>query len=156
MAEYKSRISFRDGDLSILLDYEGIVTKESEEGFKKYFQWRFSEKAGRPVSADEIETRPKAGDKTKFSSTVTFSHDRCKPNTNHKEFLEILKSHAPYVLPRLAEDLTAYKRKHFGSSSYHETKLIDEALEQINQVTSDQTGNKPPIIRSVIDDRNKS
>ena len=58
MKNYKSKIKFENDALCVKVEHPHAWTREDEESSLRYFQWRFSKMAGRPVSKDEIKIVP--------------------------------------------------------------------------------------------------
>ncbi|MFH1636996.1 MAG: hypothetical protein ABIB71_01060 [Candidatus Woesearchaeota archaeon] len=105
--KYRSTIKFKKDLLEISISYERAITREDMESYLDYYQWRFSQKTGKPVPREEIIVSPKAGELIEEATLfiVTVGHPLYVG-------LSFVHQRAPYVLPKLIEDLRQYREKY--------------------------------------------
>lgn len=112
--------------LDVKVGYEHPRTQEDVDRDLDYYQWRFSQKLGKEVHRDEIEVDP-AGVMVK--GTTGFIKKLGKPLYIG---LDVLHQTAPYVLPRLIEDLRNYEAdQNLGDK---ETILIKETITGLKKI----------------------
>jgi hypothetical protein len=116
--------------LDVKVGYEHPRTQEDVDRDLDYYQWCFSQKAGREVPRDEIEV-----DSTGImvKGTTGFIKKLGKPLYIG---LDVLHQEAPYVLPKLIEDLRNYEAdQNLGDK---ETILIKEVIAGLKGIVNNK------------------
>ena len=138
---YKSEIevSTLEGEtepsLGIVIYYNRYRTEDNVEKDLDYYQWRFSQKAGKEVPRDEIKVAP--------AGTIqdVETHFRKKLGEPVYSGLDWVYWEAPYVLPKLVEDLEQYETEHDLEDI--ETTLIRETIDGLNEIINSK---KKPVM----------
>ncbi len=124
--KYASTIKLRKSSLDIEVSYECRVTEEEEERMRDYYQWRFSQRAGRQVPREEIKVKPVKGD---LQELITYFRVKLKEPV-HTALL--VQEKAPYVLPLLIGDLRKYREEH--NLRGYKAKLVRHAIKGLAKI----------------------
>ncbi len=127
--KYNSNIKFRKGCLDITASYECPVTRKEVEEALDYYQWRLSEKAGRQIPRKEITVNLREGELQELITGF-----RVKLGKPLYIGLSNVHQKAPYVLPRLIEDLQKYEKKH--KLRKEKSKLIHHAIDGLKEIVN--------------------
>lgn len=127
--KYESKIEFLDSNiLQIDITYEVQTTKEDVDSLLRYFQYRFSQKAGRPIPIEEIEMSPKEGELRQ--ETTSF----IAKNLNDTLYigLKYLHIQAPYVFPNLINDLRKYAEE--SSLNQDRNNIVIATIQKLEDI----------------------
>ena len=107
---YESLIKFNDGRLQVTVTFECPATREEKEVLRKFYQQRHPN--------EEVGVHPMEGE---LAERIAFFYVSLGENPNRPLGSWVpIKIHrqAPYVLPRLIEDL-----KEYGKDNYQEPEI---------------------------------
>jgi len=124
--KYASTIKLKKSSLDVEVSYECRVTQEEEERMRDYYQWRFSQRAGRQVPREEIKVKPAKGDSHEL---ITFFRVKLRRPLYTALFVQ---EKAPYVLPLLIEDLKKYREEH--NLHGYKARLIQHAIKGLAKI----------------------
>ena len=125
---YNSEIKLENGNaLSIRVRYQTAVTEEDARLTRQYFQQKFSEKAGRQVRNEEIKIKPDSGELTEPELLFVVTQGR-----PFYPGLYATKKAAPYVLPRLVQDLRKFGKEKDLTRAQKE--LVDYAIRGLDEI----------------------
>jgi len=125
---YSSKITLPEKDLlRVELNYEIVTTREEAEMLKDIFQIRLSRKVGRPIPRDEIQITPDEGQVRR--ENIQFI---VRKNESFYVGLNYLHQKAPYVLPRLVEELQHYLES--MDVVNHRRELLDFTISGLNGI----------------------
>jgi len=131
--KYNSKISFETSALVIAVAYERSVTKQDEAHIKATYQRLFSAKAGRNIPKEEIKVSPATNETMEL--TTHFSVRLGKPLYVG---LPLLHQKAPYVLPRLIQNLKKYPTKSLQEPQIRLIRYAIAGLEEIVNQTVEE------------------
>jgi len=121
--KYESSIKFNDGRLQVTVTFECLATREEEEALREFYQQRHPN--------ERVEIHPTEGE---LAKKTAFFHVSLNENLNHPSkswVLTKIHQQAPYVLPRLIDDLKRYGKNNLREPEIQLTHSLIKGLRKI-------------------------
>lgn len=126
--ESNVEVEFLEDKLHVEFDYQVTQTKVGEEQLRDFYQWRFSQRAGKEVPREEIEVSPKEGDV--YTTTMSF---QVKIGEPLYVGLWGVPEQNREALPKLVDFLTEYQQNRLNE---RERRLVDWVIKGLNEITN--------------------